>query len=348
MPPRGIPILPLRALVRRERAAAGAGGPGRPHGRGRALRPSRGGAPGGSSWACPGSCSRRPARTPWSWRCWRWGSVRGRRSSAPRSRSCPPPTPSFAWAPRPVLADIEETALGLDPADAERRLIAADGGAPARALRGLRRAHGRPAGPGPAPRPAGRGGRGPGAGRLVPRPPLGTLGDAGCFSFHETKNVTCGEGGALALRDRDGGGARGDHPREGHQPRRLPARRGGQVHVGGGGQQLRAVGRAGGDPRRPARQAGAHPGAAGADRGALPARGCCAGRRPKACGCPRSPPDRPHQQPHLPPDLPLRAGAGRLPERAARRGHHGHLPLRARCTRRRSGARCPAPAAPSP
>jgi dTDP-4-amino-4,6-dideoxygalactose transaminase len=31
--------------------------------------------------------------------------------------------------------------------------------------------------------------------------PLGTLGDAGCFSFHETKNVTCGEGGALAVSD---------------------------------------------------------------------------------------------------------------------------------------------------
>ena len=31
--------------------------------------------------------------------------------------------------------------------------------------------------------------------------PLGTLGDAGAFSFHETKNVTCGEGGALVLRD---------------------------------------------------------------------------------------------------------------------------------------------------
>jgi dTDP-4-amino-4,6-dideoxygalactose transaminase len=33
--------------------------------------------------------------------------------------------------------------------------------------------------------------------------PLGALGDAGCFSFHDTKNVTCGEGGALALRDPD-------------------------------------------------------------------------------------------------------------------------------------------------
>jgi dTDP-4-amino-4,6-dideoxygalactose transaminase len=31
--------------------------------------------------------------------------------------------------------------------------------------------------------------------------PLGTLGDAGCFSFHETKNITCGEGGALVLAD---------------------------------------------------------------------------------------------------------------------------------------------------
>jgi len=31
--------------------------------------------------------------------------------------------------------------------------------------------------------------------------PLGTLGDAGCFSFHESKNITCGEGGALAIGD---------------------------------------------------------------------------------------------------------------------------------------------------
>jgi len=31
--------------------------------------------------------------------------------------------------------------------------------------------------------------------------PLGMLGDCGVFSFHETKNVTCGEGGALVLPD---------------------------------------------------------------------------------------------------------------------------------------------------
>jgi dTDP-4-amino-4,6-dideoxygalactose transaminase len=31
--------------------------------------------------------------------------------------------------------------------------------------------------------------------------PLGTLGDLGCLSFHETKNVSCGEGGALVIND---------------------------------------------------------------------------------------------------------------------------------------------------
>ena len=30
---------------------------------------------------------------------------------------------------------------------------------------------------------------------------LGAIGDMGCYSFHETKNVMCGEGGALLLRD---------------------------------------------------------------------------------------------------------------------------------------------------
>jgi dTDP-4-amino-4,6-dideoxygalactose transaminase len=33
--------------------------------------------------------------------------------------------------------------------------------------------------------------------------PLGTLGDAGAFSFHETKNITCGEGGLLSVNRSD-------------------------------------------------------------------------------------------------------------------------------------------------
>lgn len=32
---------------------------------------------------------------------------------------------------------------------------------------------------------------------------LGTIGDFGCFSFHETKNYSMGEGGALLIRNRD-------------------------------------------------------------------------------------------------------------------------------------------------
>lgn len=33
--------------------------------------------------------------------------------------------------------------------------------------------------------------------------PLGTIGDFGCFSFHETKNYSMGEGGALLIRMRN-------------------------------------------------------------------------------------------------------------------------------------------------
>ena len=32
---------------------------------------------------------------------------------------------------------------------------------------------------------------------------LGTIGDFGCYSFHETKNYTCGEGGALLINSED-------------------------------------------------------------------------------------------------------------------------------------------------
>lgn len=33
--------------------------------------------------------------------------------------------------------------------------------------------------------------------------PLGTIGDIGCFSFHDTKNLTCGEGGAFLTNNDD-------------------------------------------------------------------------------------------------------------------------------------------------
>lgn len=33
--------------------------------------------------------------------------------------------------------------------------------------------------------------------------PLGTIGDYGCFSFHETKNYVMGEGGAIVVKDND-------------------------------------------------------------------------------------------------------------------------------------------------
>ncbi len=32
---------------------------------------------------------------------------------------------------------------------------------------------------------------------------LGTIGDFGCFSFHETKNYSCGEGGAISINNED-------------------------------------------------------------------------------------------------------------------------------------------------
>jgi dTDP-4-amino-4,6-dideoxygalactose transaminase len=102
---------------------------------------------------------------------------------------------------RPVFADVEETTLGLDPADVARRLTPRTAGlipvhyagvAPdMEALLGLARARGlrvvEDAAQGVAATWRGRA--------------LGTLGDAGCLSFHETKNVTCGEGGALVVGD---------------------------------------------------------------------------------------------------------------------------------------------------
>jgi dTDP-4-amino-4,6-dideoxygalactose transaminase len=102
---------------------------------------------------------------------------------------------------RPVFAEIEEETLGLDAADVERRLgprtrallpVHYAGIAPDMdALLGLARARSLQVVEDAA----------QALGAFLDDRPLGTLGDAGCFSFHETKNITCGEGGAVALRD---------------------------------------------------------------------------------------------------------------------------------------------------
>lgn len=102
---------------------------------------------------------------------------------------------------RPVFADIEETTLGLDPASVRGRLtprtaaivpvhyagIACD----VDAITDLAREKGLRVVEDAA----------QALGSTLHGRPLGTLGQAGAFSFHETKNVTCGEGGALALAD---------------------------------------------------------------------------------------------------------------------------------------------------
>jgi dTDP-4-amino-4,6-dideoxygalactose transaminase len=104
---------------------------------------------------------------------------------------------------RVVFADIEERTLGLDPDDVARRiqkdttalLPVHYGGLAAEMDRLLDLAKG-------------RGLRviedaAHALGASYRGRPLGTLGEAGCFSFHETKNITCGEGGALALHDEE-------------------------------------------------------------------------------------------------------------------------------------------------
>jgi dTDP-4-amino-4,6-dideoxygalactose transaminase len=104
---------------------------------------------------------------------------------------------------RPVFADIEDRTLGLDPADVEPRVtprtvallpVHYAGVAPdMEALLEIARRHRlrlvEDAAQGMAATWRGRA--------------LGTLGDAGCLSFHESKNVTCGEGGALLVADPD-------------------------------------------------------------------------------------------------------------------------------------------------
>ena len=72
-------------------------------------------------------------------------------------------------------------------------------------------------------------------------------------SFHETKNFTCGEGGALVINDPRIRRARRDPSREGHEPAPLLPRSGRQVHVGRRRLELPALRPARRDAARPAR-----------------------------------------------------------------------------------------------
>ncbi len=103
---------------------------------------------------------------------------------------------------RPVFADITSVDdLTVDPADVERRITGRTrvvvamhyGGHPAATARlaGLARRRGVYLLEDAAHAP------------VVPGPEgfLGTVGDVGCFSFHATKNMTAGEGGAVVARD---------------------------------------------------------------------------------------------------------------------------------------------------
>ena len=104
---------------------------------------------------------------------------------------------------RPVFADIDPATLNIDPASVERvvtprtRAIIvvhyAGRACDMDAIASIARRHGlrviEDAAHALGAKATGR--------------PLGTIGDFGCFSFHGTKDVVCGEGGALVCRDAD-------------------------------------------------------------------------------------------------------------------------------------------------
>lgn len=63
---------------------------------------------------------------------------------------------------------------------------------------------------------------------------LGSIGHMGCYSFHETKNVICGEGKLSALTILNSSRAR-DHSRQGNQSQAVFPRPSRQVHLGQSG-----------------------------------------------------------------------------------------------------------------
>ena len=105
-------------------------------------------------------------------------------------------------AATPVFIDIRPDTLNLDERRHRGRHHAADEGDSPGSLRGrgLRDGHDSASIAGGA-RAGGDRGRGAGPAFLARRRPLGTSAQFGALSFHETKNVICGEGGALIVND---------------------------------------------------------------------------------------------------------------------------------------------------
>lgn len=104
---------------------------------------------------------------------------------------------------RPVFADIDPVTFNIDPADVARRITPrtralmvvhyAGRACDMQALLDIAGHHGLPVIEDAA----------HGLGATWRHRPLGTIGDFGAFSFHGTKDVVCGEGGALVCRDAD-------------------------------------------------------------------------------------------------------------------------------------------------
>ena len=92
--------------------------------------------------------------------------------------------------------------------------------------------------------------------------PLGSFGQFATLSFHETKNITCGEGGALLVNDPGMVDRARDPLRQGHQPAGLLPGPGRQVLLGRHRLVVRAGRPAGCSSVRPARGGRADPGQA--------------------------------------------------------------------------------------
>ena len=67
---------------------------------------------------------------------------------------------------------------------------------------------------------------------------LGSIGALGSYSFHETKNYICGEGGALCINTPELAERAEIIRQKGNRPQQVPARRGDQIQLGRRGQLL--------------------------------------------------------------------------------------------------------------